>query len=89
MENSVLLDYSSEWGFTREVAVANVLSLAVWSRNRLHVQYRANRYILPASRFLLISQVYFCYEQNRLFYFSFFCCCVLHYLLFYTQNPAM
>lgn len=51
MENSVLLDYSSEWGFTREVAVANVLSLAVWSRNRLQAQYRVKRYILPANRF--------------------------------------
>ena len=89
MKNSVLLDYSSEWGFTREVAVANVLSLAVWFRNRPHAQYRVNRYILPASRFLLFSQVYFCYEQNRFFYFSIFCCCVLHYLLLYTQDLAM
>lgn len=55
MENSVLLDYSSEWGLTREVAVANILSLAVWSRKRPHVQYRVNRYILPASGLLLIS----------------------------------
>ena len=42
MENSVLLDYSSEWGFTREVAVVNILSLAVWSRKRLYAQYRVN-----------------------------------------------